>query len=123
MLVFVVFYNSMCVNAAMASSPHEIVEVQLETSSTDDDNESSRKHQRMPSLPIICYINESGVSFEKKGLEIMDCLIFEIKDPITEECLFYTSSESIFIDNLFSLRGEVTIIFRFENFTLKGMSI
>lgn len=88
MLVFVIFYSSMCVDAVMASSPHAIVEVQLETSSTDD-NESSRKHQRIPSLPIICYINENGVSFEKKGLEAMDCLIFEIKDPITEECIFY----------------------------------
>lgn len=120
LLILVCVIICMVVNVTRTSSQEAIVELNCETMSTDDDIESFKKHQRMPPLPITCYITEDGVAFDLNGLKASDCLVFEINDPIARECVFSTSSEIIFVDKLLSMRGEFNIVFRFENTILTG---
>lgn len=80
--------------------------VQPEYKSEDPDPIAQRR--RTPAAPLECIITEErGVQFVS-GL-MPNILYFEIKDE--NENIQSYADESTFIDALFSMKGEVTIIF------------
>ena len=106
---------------AFASGPGQSVDVNLSSSPVTgqepEHDENTKNRHRLPSRHIPCVISEAGVSFR------MDCppeiLVYEIAD--TDGNVIATcGDEASFVQTLFSLTGEYTVVFTTAEYVYYG---
>ncbi len=106
---------------AFASDPGKSVDVNLSSSPVTgqepEHDENTENRHRIPACLIPCVISEAGVAFR------MDCppeiLVYEIADTEGNVIASF-GDETSFVQTLFSLTGEYTVVFTTTEYVYRG---